>query len=470
MRRVLTIFVFVVGIIIVFFSITNPVFAQFESEGCCYIPDKDGNSTCTNSAALFDPNNPNTTKRRLCTEKGGTSYVDVCHCSGTISPPSTYGALPNLDQCCVWGPYDCGFPVNGLCADQPVTDGPPRKAQLVSSACNTQPICNGTAPQITASPTTTPTIFKPQIPLPGSELFNGQEIIITGSTLGEYIAALYVFVVSAIGILAAVLVFYGGLKWLTAGGDRGRIQDAKEQISAAIIGILLVFAAYLLLLVISPKLVRFASLELKPIPKRIAAYEKDIAFDARGGGLGSVPIGDLNNWLNDPKIGMKVQYRSLITSLATSQVPVDLIYAIIFVESGGRPSLRSSAGACGIMQLLPGTAKKTCDELMDPKTNIEAGVRYLKQLSRDPCPKTAIRRDQSVAQCGPPDVQASGCSDGDLYYVIAAYNGGQGANCGSVDCLGSTWWLCDKNTGYQETRDYVLKVQAARDAMKPYLP
>lgn len=125
------------------------------------------------------------------------------------------------------------------------------------------------------------------------ELFNGQEIIITGNTLGEYIAALYVFVVSAIGILAAVLVFYGGLKWLTAGGDRGRVQDAKEQISSALIGILLVFAAYLLLLTISPKLVRFTSLEIKPVPKRIAAYEKDIAFDARGSGLGTASINDM---------------------------------------------------------------------------------------------------------------------------------------------------------------------------------
>jgi len=330
-------------------------------------------------------------------------------------------------------------------------------------------VCTGEGnPEIAASQTTTPIKFKPQLPIPGSELFNGQEIIITGSTLGEYVAALYVFVVSAIGILAALLIMYGGLKWLTAGGDRGRVQDAKDQISSAIIGILLTFGAYLLLLMISPKLVKFNSLFISPIPKRIAAYESEKAFDARGQGLGTVSIGDMDTWLNDATNGIRVKYGSLIRSLATSQIPADLIYAIIFVESGGRTNLTSPAGACGIMQILPGTAGKTCDELKNPTVGIQAGVTYLKKLADDTCPDTAVRKDGSVAQCNPPDVKESGCSDGNPFYVIAAYNGGQGANCGSVDCPGKTWWLCEANTGYQETRDYVLKVQAAQKKLLEY--
>ncbi|MDP2789563.1 MAG: transglycosylase SLT domain-containing protein [bacterium] len=281
---------------------------------------------------------------------------------------------------------------------------------------------------------------------------------------------MYVFVVSAIGILAAVLVFYGGLMWLTAGGDRGRVQNAKEQISSALVGILLVFAAYLLLLTISPKLIRFSSLELKTVPKRIAAYETELAFDFRGATLGSVPIGDLANWLNDPTNGMKAKYGSIITPLATSQVPLDLIYAIIFVESGGRTNLKSSAGACGIMQLLPATAGKTCDELFNPNIGITAGVAYLKKLASDTCPQTAIRKDGSVAQCKPPYVQATSCINGSIDFIIPAYNGGSGANCGSVDCPGKTWWECPVNTGYQETRNYYLKVLDAQSKLKPLLP
>jgi hypothetical protein len=340
----------------------------------------------------------------------------------------------------------------------------------MGQACETLSQCTGKGltPQITAN-ATTEIRFKPQIPLPGSELFNGQEIVITGSTLGEYVAALYVFVVSAVGILAAVLIFYGGIMWLTAGGDRGRVQNAKDQIASAVIGILLAFGAYLLLLTISPKLVKFSSLEIKPVPKRIAEYENEVAFGARGGGLGTASLSDPDAWLNNPTNGIKTNYGALITSLATAQVPEDLIYAIIFVESGGRPSLTSSAGACGIMQLLPATAEKTCQELLDPAIGIPAGVAYLKKLANDTCPQTAIRKDLSVAQCKPPDVQATNCRNGSIDFIIPAYNGGQGANCGSVDCPGKTWWECTVNTGYQETRDYYLKVLDARSKLSPLL-
>jgi hypothetical protein len=323
-------------------------------------------------------------------------------------------------------------------------------------------------PEVTATETIA-IRFKPQIPLPGSELFNGQEIVITGSTLGEYVAALYVFVVSAIGILAALLIMYGGLKWLTAGGDRGRVQDAKDQISSAIIGILIAFGAYLLLLTISPKLVKFSSLEIKPVPKRVAEFEKEVAFGARGAALGSASLSGIDTWLNDPTTGMKTKYGTLIASLATSQVPQDLIYAIIFVESGGRPSLISPAGACGIMQVLPATAGKTCKELLDPNVGIAAGVAYLKKLASNTCPDTAVRRDGSVAQCKPPDVRATGCSNGNIDFIIPAYNGGAGANCGSVDCPAKTWWECMANTGYQETREYYLKATEARAKISPLL-
>ena len=392
----------------------------------------------------------------------------VCPASKTCSGRMSTTAAKDTKDCCFYAQGNWLAPnSDGQCKD---VSGLPT-GQHLGQACDTLTQCTGKPqePTIVGSSSTAPIRFKPQLAIPGSELFNGQEIIITGSTLGEYIAALYVFVVSAIGILAALLIMYGGLKWLTAGGDRGRVQDAKDQIASAVIGILLTFGAYLLLLIISPKLVKFNSLFINPIPKREAAYESEVAFGARGGGLGSASLAAIGDWLNNPTTGIATLYDSTITPLANSQVPRDLIYAIIFVESGGRPSLVSSAGACGIMQLLPATAGKTCQQLLDPTVGINAGVAYLKKLASDTCPATAVRRDGSVAKCKPPDVQDSGCQNGDLTYVTAAYNGGQGANCGSVDCPGQTWWLCTAIEGYQETRDYVLKVQAARAAIQPLL-
>jgi soluble lytic murein transglycosylase-like protein len=62
-------------------------------------------------------------------------------------------------------------------------------------------------------------------------------------------------------------------------------------------------------------------------------------------------------------------------------VDVDLVRAIIQVESGFDHRARSHRGAKGLMQLMPGTARDMgARNLFDPKQNIFAGVRYLRFL------------------------------------------------------------------------------------------
>ncbi len=58
-----------------------------------------------------------------------------------------------------------------------------------------------------------------------------------------------------------------------------------------------------------------------------------------------------------------------------------LIMAMIKVESDFMPNAVSSAGAVGLMQLLPSTARVMhVSDLYTPRENIEAGVRYFKYL------------------------------------------------------------------------------------------
>lgn len=108
-----------------------------------------------------------------------------------------------------------------------------------------------------------------------------------------------------------------------------------------------------------------------------------------------------------------------------TEVSPALVLAVIGIESGGRHEAVSSAGAAGLMQLIPATAERFgVKDSKDPVQNIKGGVAYLdwlmKRFDRDPL------------------------------MVLAAYNAGEGA--------------VDANKGvppYAETRDYVPKVLAA---------
>ena len=63
-----------------------------------------------------------------------------------------------------------------------------------------------------------------------------------------------------------------------------------------------------------------------------------------------------------------------------SRMPVALLDAVIRTESGYRPGAVSRAGAQGLMQLMPATAAALgVDDPLDPRANIIAGARYLRE-------------------------------------------------------------------------------------------
>ena len=72
----------------------------------------------------------------------------------------------------------------------------------------------------------------------------------------------------------------------------------------------------------------------------------------------------------------------LITENAQRQsVQPGLIRAVIDQESGSRPCAVSSKGAQGLMQLMPSTVELFgVQDAFDPKQNVEAGTKLLKQL------------------------------------------------------------------------------------------
>lgn len=67
-----------------------------------------------------------------------------------------------------------------------------------------------------------------------------------GTTVGSLIS--FVFVVA--GLVALFFLVWGGLKWLTSGGDEKAVETARAHIIAAIIGLVIIFLSYLIVNVV----------------------------------------------------------------------------------------------------------------------------------------------------------------------------------------------------------------------------
>ena len=87
-------------------------------------------------------------------------------------------------------------------------------------------------------------------------------------------------------------------------------------------------------------------------------------------------------------------------------VPESLFLALIQQESGWNPAAGSSAGAQGLTQLMPGTARGLgVQNILDPLQNLTGGAKYLKQqLNRFGKPALAL----SAYNSGPGGVESQG--------------------------------------------------------------
>ncbi len=56
------------------------------------------------------------------------------------------------------------------------------------------------------------------------------------------------FLVSLIFVVAVIValfyLIYGGIRWITSGGDKGAVEAARQHIIAAVIGLVIVFLSY----------------------------------------------------------------------------------------------------------------------------------------------------------------------------------------------------------------------------------
>ncbi|MGB5326614.1 MAG: lytic transglycosylase domain-containing protein [Gammaproteobacteria bacterium] len=118
------------------------------------------------------------------------------------------------------------------------------------------------------------------------------------------------------------------------------------------------------------------------------------------------------------------RFASKIAEVANRyQVPEALLHAVITIESAYDPNAISRAGAVGLMQLMPATARRYgVANRRNPSANLTGGTRYLKDL--------LLRFDSN------------------LELALAGYNAGENA----VEKFGN------RIPPFDETQNYVRKV------------
>lgn len=155
----------------------------------------------------------------------------------------------------------------------------------------------------------------------------------------------------------------------------------------------------------------------------------------------------------DASRGYQSVQKHLQAAAKTHKVDYELLKAVVAAESGFDADAVSPKGAVGLMQLMPTTAvlygvvadkadrrdrkghvlpaRSVEEKLTDPKTNIDAGARYLAYLIK--------------------------LFKGELELAVAAYNAGEGA----VQRAGN------KIPNYRETQGYVKTVMGLYGVFKP---
>jgi 3D (Asp-Asp-Asp) domain-containing protein len=92
--------------------------------------------------------------------------------------------------------------------------------------------------------------------------------------IANYIGGVYKFGVSALALLSVIVIAWGGIVWLTAGGSATQVSKAKDWILGGITGLILGLTSYVLLVTINPDFVNLKPIEVAFIKREEFKLEK----------------------------------------------------------------------------------------------------------------------------------------------------------------------------------------------------
>lgn len=90
--------------------------------------------------------------------------------------------------------------------------------------------------------------FCANLALASSPVYSGLDIAVKGTNLAsdpiKMFGNIVGVVIGLLGVALIVLIIYGGFIWMTAGGDTKKVEKGRDIIKNAVIGLVIVFAAY----------------------------------------------------------------------------------------------------------------------------------------------------------------------------------------------------------------------------------
>jgi hypothetical protein len=224
-----------------------------------------------------------------------------------------------------------------------------------------------------------------QIPIPGVPgLTNFAKVEIKGPEgeryvyipwISQYIAAIYGWAMGIVGILATVMILWGGIIYLTAGGIPERISTAKDYITSAIAGLLLAFGSYLLLYTINPSLVKFGAMKIavvERVPLEVLEEEKGIETGISAGAEKTKCTSSITT------------YDEIFKKYAPcTGLDWQVLKGIACKESGFNADIVNKYGFTGLFQTKRCPEGEPMCDLKNPETNTKAVTPSLKRATNE---------------------------------------------------------------------------------------
>ncbi len=72
----------------------------------------------------------------------------------------------------------------------------------------------------------------------------GTGVEAVGGPIAQFVSNLLGFITGLAGIMFLIYLIFAGLSWVSSGGDKGKVEAARNQMTQAALGLVVVIAAY----------------------------------------------------------------------------------------------------------------------------------------------------------------------------------------------------------------------------------